>query len=85
MSYFMYPSNLIIKTKVDAKRFIKDTSGVFHWTAGYMDYLLEDGEVSYRSVADRGDVFAPYIVLEENEALLHVWNTRKQINDILKR
>ena len=90
MASFCWPSDLRIKTKADVMRFMDKTSGEMYFTDGVNDYCFEkrpkgEGEISYRSVTERGDIFSPYFGVSRDEAEQIIWKNRKAINEFLRR
>ena len=83
MSIFVFPSKLRIRTKADVQSFLTECSGETYWTDGEMDYHFDNGKIGVRPQSERGNVFAPYVILTPEEAAKVVWRTRKDINGVL--
>lgn len=95
MASMIFVNGFNIRSKADAVRFLtcgedgKTTGnnkisaiGCFYWSDGVYDYRLDTdaSDVGWRSIEDRGNIFAPYVCVDGVEAVNLIFKQRKHIN-----
>lgn len=88
MIIFGYRHGFKIRSKKDAEQFLNChnesdfcyAEQEVYWNDGKDDFCLypDDKSVGYRSMSERGNIFSPYLILDNPVEV--IWKNRKYIN-----